>query len=165
MANALGATAGPPLDEIQWKASPQDMASLPGGLHSNTILFMFRWSPFYDHTSNNEVLYQQGLVNPNMFPFLTTRELFEGRLNTMSGLEYRVAQEPAETGPGMGTGVWVINKQTRQKRQGEEDEITIHTTYFVVGENVYMAPTLSDIISAKIVCRTTFLFSSTSRLN
>lgn len=139
---------GPPLDEIQWRAPPVDFEA---GIHNNTVLFYFARSPFFDRTSNNEILFQQGLNNPNMTPYLATRELFEGRLKTMSGLEFIVAQEPAETGPGAGTGVWVINKQTRRKRQGEPDEIIVHGTYFVVGENIYMAPSLADIISSRIV--------------
>ncbi|KAL2268575.1 hypothetical protein VTJ83DRAFT_3421 [Remersonia thermophila] len=138
--------SGPPLDEIQWRAPPD----FEMGIHSNSVLFYFAQSPFFDRTSNNEVLFQQGLNNPNMTPYLATRELFEGRLKTMSGLEFIVAQEPAETGPGAGTGVWVINKQTRRKRQGEPDEIIVHATYFVVGENIYMAPSLADIISTRI---------------
>ncbi|KAK0635250.1 MED6 mediator sub complex component-domain-containing protein, partial [Bombardia bombarda] len=135
-----------PLDEIAWRTQ----VDFEGGIHSNTILYYFAKSPFFDKTSNNEVVFQQGLTNPNMTQYLTTRELFEGRLKTMSGLEFVVAQEPAETGPGAGTGVWVINKQTRRKRHGEEDEVVVHAVYFMVGENVYMAPTLADIISAKV---------------
>jgi mediator of RNA polymerase II transcription subunit 6 len=82
---------------------------------------------------------------------LETRAAFEGRLKTMSGLEFVVAQEPAEMDPGTGTGVWVIRKQTRRKRQGQDDEITVHATYFVVGENIYMAPTVGDIIGNRLV--------------
>ncbi|KAK4127506.1 MED6-domain-containing protein [Parathielavia appendiculata] len=137
--------AGPPLDEIQWRAPPD----FEMGIHSNSVLYYFAQSPFFDRTSNNEVLFQQGLNNPNMTQYLATRELFEGRLKTMSGLEFIVAQEPAETGPGAGTGVWVINKQTRRKRQ-PQDEIIVHATYFVVGENIYMAPNLADIISSRL---------------
>ncbi|KAL2170112.1 hypothetical protein VTG60DRAFT_5207 [Thermothelomyces hinnuleus] len=136
---------GPPLDEIQWRAPPD----FEMGIHSNSVLFYFAQSPFYDRTSNNEVLFQQGLNNPNVTPYLATRELFEGRLKTMSGLEFVVAQEPAETGPGAGTGVWVINKQTRRK-QTPQDEIIVHGTYFVVGENIYMAASFADILSSRI---------------
>ncbi|KAK3325602.1 MED6 mediator sub complex component-domain-containing protein [Apodospora peruviana] len=146
MATNTSSNDGPPLDEIQWRKPPE----FEGGIHSNTILFYFAESPFFDHTSNNAVVFKQGFNNVNMARFLSTRELFEERLRGMSGLEFVVAQEPAETGPGAGTGVWVINKQTRWKRQGEEDQITLHATYFVVGENIYMAPTLADIISARI---------------
>ena len=70
----------------------------------------------------------------------------------MSGLEFMVAQEPAETAPNTGTGVWVIRKQTRRKRLPEDDEITVHASYFVVGENIYMAPTVSDIVGSRLVC-------------
>ncbi|KAK1778394.1 MED6 mediator sub complex component-domain-containing protein [Copromyces sp. CBS 386.78] len=155
MAFDPAANAGPPLDEIQWHTPPQFEA----GIHSNSILYYFAQSPFYDKTSNNEVVFQQGLNNQAMSQYLATRELFESRLREMSGLEFIVAQEPAETGPGMGTGVWVINKQTRRKRpptnparpeDGPPDEIIVHSTYFVVGENIYMAPTLADVISSRI---------------
>lgn len=140
----------PPLDEIQWR-SPQTLATM-GGLHSNTILFYFAESPFFERTSNNNVIMSQAMNNISMYHFIQTRESFEGRLRTMSGLEFIVGEEPAETGPGMGTGVWIIRKQTRRKRyQGEEDEITIHSSYFVVGENIYMAPTLADILASRIM--------------
>jgi mediator of RNA polymerase II transcription subunit 6 len=115
------------------------------------VLPYFAHSPFCDPTSNNAVLMAQAMYNQNMLPIVATREAFEGRLKSMSGLEYMVAQEPAETAPGTGTGVWVIRKQTRRKRPGQEDEITIHATYFVMGENIYMAPTVGDVIGSRLV--------------
>ncbi|KAI1477940.1 MED6-domain-containing protein [Daldinia eschscholtzii] len=142
------ATSNEPLDEIQWR-HPNYAQSL-GGLHSNNILFYFAESPFFDRTSNNAVLFTQATFNENMKFILSTREQFEGRLKQMSGLEFIVAQEPAESGPGMGTGVWVIHKQTRRKRE-PEDEIIVHAAYYVIGENVYMAPTLADILSFRMV--------------
>ncbi|KAG5976352.1 Mediator of RNA polymerase II transcription subunit 6 [Claviceps digitariae] len=144
------ATNEPPLDEIQWR-SPQILASM-GGLHSNTILFYFAESPFFERTSNNAVIMSQAMNNMSMYHYIQTREAFEGRLKTMSGLEFIVGEEPAETGPGMGTGVWVIRKQTRRKLQYQaDDEITVHASFFVVGENIYMAPTLADILASRIV--------------
>jgi hypothetical protein len=140
----------PPLDEIQWR-SPQTVATM-GGLHSNTILFYFAESPFFERTSNNAVITSQAMNNMSMYHFIQTREAFEGRLKTMSGLEFIVGEEPAETGPGMGTGVWVIRKQSRRKRYQEDDDITVHASFFVVGENIYMAPTLADILASRIVC-------------
>jgi hypothetical protein len=86
-----------------------------------------------------------------MHHLLATREAFEGRLKSMSGLEFIVAQEPAEMAPGTGTGVWVIRKQTRRKRPGQEDEIVVHSTYFVMGENIYMAPAVGDVIGSRLV--------------
>ncbi|RDA92337.1 hypothetical protein CP533_4384 [Ophiocordyceps camponoti-saundersi (nom. inval.)] len=139
----------PPLSEIQWR-SPPILAHM-GGLHSNTILFYFAESPFFERTSNNAIIMSQAMNNMSMYHFIQTREAFEGRLKTMSGLEFVVGEEPAETGPGMGTGVWVIRKQTRRKRYQEDDEITIHASFFVVGENIYMAPCLSDILASRIM--------------
>ncbi|KAK4670432.1 Mediator of RNA polymerase II transcription subunit 6 [Podospora pseudopauciseta] len=143
-----------PLDEIRFTGPVE----FEGGIHNNSVLYYFATSPFYDKTSNNEVLFQQGLNNPNMMQFLATREAFEGRLRTMSGLEFIVAQEPAETGPGAGTGVWVINKQTRRKRrEGEEDEIAVHSVYYIVGEHIHMAPSFADIMSARLATISNFL--------
>ncbi|KAM0237024.1 hypothetical protein ACHAP5_009173 [Fusarium lateritium] len=139
----------PPLDEIQWR-SPVAISQM-GGLHSNTVLFYFAESPFFERTSNNAVVYNQAMNVPSMYPVIQNRESFESHLNTMSGLEFRVAEEPAETGPGAGTGVWVIRKQTRRKSAYEDDEITVHSSYFVVGENIYMAPTMSGILAARIM--------------
>ncbi|SZF01720.1 unnamed protein product [Blumeria hordei] len=139
----------PPLDEIQWK-SPYAIMEMQG-VHSNSVLFYFAQSPFFDRTSNNNVLFNQAMFNPNMMPVIQTREAFEGRLKTMAGLEFIVAQEPAEMAPGTGTGVWVIRKQTRRKIPRNEDEITVHSTYFVVGENIYMAPSTADIIASRML--------------
>ncbi len=121
------------------------------GVHSNSVLFYFARSPFFDPTSNNAVLESQSQFNTALQAVVATRETFEARLKSMAGLEFMVAQEPAETGPGAGTGVWVIRKQIRRKRPAEEDEIQVLQTYFVVGDNIYMAPLLSDIIGNRMV--------------
>jgi mediator of RNA polymerase II transcription subunit 6 len=143
------ASQEPPLDEIQWRSPP--IAASMQGIHSNSVLFYFANSPFYDPTSNNAILTSQAMFNQNMLPIIQTREAFEGRLRTMNGLEFIVAQEPAEMAPGTGTGVWVIRKQTRRKRPSEDDEIIVHATYFVVGENIYMAPTAADVLGSGMV--------------
>ncbi|TQS37685.1 hypothetical protein Golomagni_01830 [Golovinomyces magnicellulatus] len=141
------ASSEPPLDEIQWK-SPNAVMEMQG-IHSNSILFYFAQSPFFDRTSNNAVLFNQAMFNPNMMPLIQTREAFEGRLKAMTGLEFMVAQEPAEMAPGTGTGVWVIRKQTRRKTQSGDSEVTVHSSYFVVGENIYMAPSAADVIASR----------------
>ncbi|KAH6715133.1 mediator of RNA polymerase-like protein II transcription subunit 6 [Leptodontidium sp. 2 PMI_412] len=133
-----------PLDEIQWKSPP--LVAQMQGVHENSVLHYFSNSPFFDPTSNNAVLVSQAMYNPNMLDVIQTRAAFEGRLKTMSGLEFIIAEQPAEMAPGTGTGVWVIRKQTRRKRDRDEDEITIHSTYFVVGDNIYMAPTVADVL-------------------
>jgi len=146
----MAATKDTPLDEVVWQGGPQSVAQ-EHGLHSNTILFYFAESPFFDKTSNNNVVFQQALHNINMAHIIGTREAFEAHLRSMSGLEYIVAQEPAETGPGMGTGVWVIRKQTRRKTNMGFEEITVHADYYIVGDHIYQAPSLADVLSARIV--------------
>lgn len=138
-----------PLDEIQWRA-PHIVAAMPGGIHSNTVLYYFAESPFFDRTSNNAVLVSQGNFNPNIHKILQSRETFEARLKTMAGLEFIVAQEPAETTPNAGTGVWVIHKQTRRKRKDKEDELIIHAAYYIIGDSVFMAPTMADILTYRM---------------
>lgn len=147
----MASQGGLPLDEIQWRGPT------PQGIHSNSVLWYFYESPFFDHTSNNSVLINQGMSNLSMQHLLETRAAFEGRLKSMSGLEYIVAQEPAEMAPGTGTGVWVIRKQTRRKKPGMEDEITVHATYFIIGDNIYMAPSLADVMSSRIVSGIRFI--------
>ena len=93
---------------------------------------------------------------------MQTREAFENRLRTMQGVEFMVAYEPkppaeqAVSGappPAGGdySGIWVIRKQNRRKQQGYEDEVTVLSTYFLVGENVYMAPSVANVIGSRLV--------------
>jgi mediator of RNA polymerase II transcription subunit 6 len=138
-----------PLDETIWQA---DLFGLQiYELHSNTILIYFQQSPFYDQNSNNAILWGQAINNANMFHLIQTREAFEARLKTMSGIEFIVAQEPSEMAPGTGTGVWVINKQHRRKRHGMADEVTVLSTYYVVGEHIFMAPSMADLLNSRMV--------------
>ncbi|KAK7935106.1 hypothetical protein PG985_000601 [Apiospora marii] len=143
------------LDEIQWRDS--NLVMQMGGIHSNTVLWYFASSPFYDKTCNNAVLFQQAQFNPTMVQYVESREALEGRLKTMSGLEFMVAEQPAVTGPGYGTGVWVIRKQTRRKNSDQEDTVEIHATYYVVGDNIIMAPTLADILTFRMTTISSYL--------
>lgn len=147
----MGSTTREPLlDELVW-CNPYFIAQW-GPLHNNTVLMYFADSPWCDPTSNNKTIMAQALYNPNLAAVVGTREAFEAHLKSMSGLEYVVAEAPAETGPGMGTGVWVIRKQTRKKRGGNlDDEITVHADYFVIGENIYAAPSFADIMGSRLV--------------
>ncbi len=71
----------------------------------------------------------------------------------MQGLEFIVSQDPSDNGHRVeNSGVWVIRKQIRRKRQGAEDEIVSISLYFIVGENIYMAPSVGSIISNRMVC-------------
>ncbi|KAL8778206.1 MAG: hypothetical protein Q9213_007514 [Squamulea squamosa] len=140
----------PLLDEIQWKAPP--IAQSMGGIQTNTVLPYFYHSPFFDATSNNATITTQATHNPAQFYLIQTREAFEARLRTMQGLEFVVAHDPSENGTKPdNSGVWVIQKQRRRKRDRIEDEVTAISSYYVVGENIYMAPLLSNIIGARLL--------------
>lgn len=119
------------------------------------VLPYFYQCPFFDQTSNNATLMTQATYNASMLHILQTREAFEGRLRTMQGLEFMVAFEPSQTvGSQDGSeNVWVIRKQNRRKRPGLEDEITVLGSYFVVNENIYMAPSVGLVVNSVMVCR------------
>ncbi|KAG8531871.1 uncharacterized protein KY384_003507 [Bacidia gigantensis] len=143
-----------PMDEIQWR-SPEMVQQMPGGIHTNTgkycFLHYFAGSPFFDQTSNNAVLTTQAMSNPSLGHLLSTRVAFEGRLRAMQGLEFMVTHDPSEGDTKLvHSGVWVIRKQIRRK-----GEVTGLSSYYVVGENVYMAPTLANIISSRILSAAT----------
>ena len=76
----------------------------------------------------------------------------------MQGLEFMVTLDPSENDTKHDhNGVWVIRKQIRKKRQAMQNEIAGITSYFVVGENVYMAPSIGNILSSRLVCSETLL--------
>jgi mediator of RNA polymerase II transcription subunit 6 len=142
-----------PLDEKQfsfpgWFEDPF-WRSL-GGLNSNTVLWYFVESPFFDRMSNNAILSQQLSHNENLRHILLNRDLLEARLKTMSGLEFVVSEQPADPGP-TGTGVWVVRKQMRRKKPGEEDEVTVLNSYHIVDGKIYMAPLAADLLKKSMV--------------
>ncbi|KAI9783725.1 MAG: Mediator of RNA polymerase II transcription subunit 6 [Peltula sp. TS41687] len=107
-----------------------------------------------------------------MFHLMQTREAFENRLRTMQGVEFMVAYEPkqpaaepvvlpgaaaAAAGGGDISNIWVIRKQIRRKQQGYEDEVTVLSTFFIVGENVYMAPSVASVIGCRLLSTVTAL--------
>ncbi|KAL8743901.1 MAG: hypothetical protein Q9190_003803 [Brigantiaea leucoxantha] len=149
------------MDEIQWHS--QDIAQSIGGIHTNTVLSYFSHSPFFDFTSNNAIITTQASYNPDLLYLIQTRDAFEARLRTMQGLEFMVSHDPSEGGQKVEhSKVWVIRKQQRRKKVGAEDEITALSSYFVIGENVYMAPTVGSILSSRLLA---IVFSLNSLLS
>lgn len=122
-----------PLDEVQWK-HPEWIQR--NGLRTDNVLEYFSLSPFYDRSSNNQVLKMQSQYNE-----LHSRgnDLYS-ELQNMKGLEFvvAIAQDP---------DLWVIRKQERISPK----ETRPISTYFVVGENIYMAPAVHTIIQNRIL--------------
>ena len=84
------------------------------------------------------------------------RERFEQVLRSRPGLEHMIVGEPQQTtdpSQGPDTGVWVIRKQDRVKRAPREDELTVLGTHYIVGENIYQAPSVYDIVGNHLVGR------------
>ncbi|KAJ5254115.1 hypothetical protein N7524_011295 [Penicillium chrysogenum] len=146
------------MEEILWR-SPPHVQMMGGFLHSNNILFYFAESPFFDSTSNNASLAIQANYNDAFRHFVETREAFEARLKTMQGLEFMVSYDPLQAAAQTDnrfahepSNIWVIRKQNRRKRSGMDDEVTVISTYFVVGDCVYMAPSVASVVGNRIVC-------------
>lgn len=93
-------------------------------------------------------------------------------MSTMEGTQFVVAEDSNATGLANGSGpiqsgqqngivqrsglrqeqsgVWVMRKQKRSSKHGQTD-IEVLGLYFVVGENVYKAPTVGSIIGSRLV--------------
>lgn len=116
------------------------------GVHDNSVLFYFNASPFSNPQSSNAFYFHQAEMNPARHYTLATRPLFEAEISKMHGEEYIVAEQPAETGQGAGTGVWVIRKQDRQPQATKVQE-----SFFLVGERIYQAPSVADVLGCSLV--------------
>lgn len=81
------------------------------------------------------------------------REAFESRLKSMNGVEYLIVGEPQKIDdPALAdTGIWVIRKQDRKKRVQKDDEVTVLGTYYIIGDNMYQAPSVYDIVGNRLV--------------
>lgn len=125
-------------------------------LTSFTVHLYFMNSPFFDPQSNNGAVNVQAQYNPVMFATVQDRSKFEAHLKGMTGLEYMVVDSPTDLKQGE-SPIWVIRKQERRKRAKSEDQITVLGTYYVIGENVYQAPSVESILSSKLMSITNCL--------
>lgn len=107
--------------------------------------------------------------NENLRHFIETREAFEGRLKTMQGTEFVVAHDPlqeeaaaisAGSQPKEPSNVWTIRKQMRRG----EDDAQVLATYFIVGDFVYMAPSVLSVVGRRMVRFLTIYLRSVSPL-
>ncbi|CAN6639735.1 mediator of RNA polymerase II transcription subunit 6 [Trichomonascus vanleenenianus] len=128
--------SGEPLDEVQWR-SPE-WIQFNGGLKNENVLEYFSQSPFYDRTSNNQVLKMQSQYSND--PYQQNRVDIYAQLRNMQGIEFVVylAREP---------DLWIIRKQERLSPQ----DVRLITTYFVVGENIYQAPSVHSVVTSRLL--------------
>ncbi|KAI5967838.1 MED6 [Candida pseudojiufengensis] len=126
------------LDEIQWK-SPEFIQER--GLNTGNVLEYFALSPFYDRTSNNQVLMMQFQYQQIQLPVhMNFHQYFQSRLSEMTGVEFVIAfvREP---------DFWIIRKQ---KRLNQQHTFTLQD-YYIIGANVYQAPKIYDVLSGRLL--------------
>ncbi|KAK9356398.1 MED6 mediator subfamily complex component-domain-containing protein [Lipomyces doorenjongii] len=124
----------PAVDELQWRA-PEWIQMF--GLRTDNVLEYFAQSPFYDRSSNNQVLKMQSQFNA---PVLQPQEVVQA-LSTMRGIEFAIAMaQPA-------SALWIVRKQNRIS----PNEAVPLATYFVINENIYMAPSVYSIVSSRML--------------
>ncbi|KAK5011281.1 hypothetical protein LTR28_004233 [Elasticomyces elasticus] len=138
-----------PPDERQW--SYRDAYDYYKPMRANGIHPYFHESPYFDHTTKNGLLFDQSRVNAELFNLVQNRVALEDRLRSMNGVEYMITGEPPIGENVEDTGVWVIRKQGRRKRQGRDDEVVVLETYYMIGEFVYQAPPVTSLIGNRIV--------------
>ncbi|AMD19223.1 HBR322Cp [Eremothecium sinecaudum] len=147
-----------PLDELQWK-SPEWIQSF--GLRTDNVLDYFSQSPFFDRTSNNQVVKMQHQFSQQL-PLEPTRRappdrqhiwdqypvhaVLERELSRLKGTEYILShvREP---------DFWVIRKQLRSS----ETSVTPLDDYYIIGANVYKSPTAFRIIHNRLLATTLHL--------
>lgn len=139
-----------PLDEIQWK-SPEWIQQF--GLHTGNVLDYFAELPFYDRTSNNQVLrmqFQFQQMPPNIHP----QKYFQSKLAEMVGVEFVVAfvREP---------DFWIVRKQRRL----DANHTLTEQDYYIIGANVYQSPKIYDILSSRLLLSVLSMKNSLALLN
>ncbi|KAK9471304.1 MED6 mediator subfamily complex component-domain-containing protein [Dipodascopsis tothii] len=135
------AEKSPPLDELQWRA-PEWIQAF--GLRTDNVLDYFSQSPFYDRSSNNQVLKMQSQFNQTL---QFRHDDLAASLSTMRGIEFVIALASPQT------SLWIVRKQNRLSPH----ETIPLATYYVINENIYMAPTVYSVVSSRILSAVTDL--------
>jgi mediator of RNA polymerase II transcription subunit 6 len=140
----------PPLDEIEWE-DPHVIPGLGFGPELNTqnILWYFTNSPFFDAGSNNMSLLGHAQNAPDRDRIFGNRLAFEEALRDRypTGFQFVVTSEPKAEGEP-----WVIQRQQKTRDAVSGEIVTeIQGTYFTVGNKVFMAPSLLDIVRSRMV--------------
>ena len=158
------ATDDSPLDERLY-SRPEAIEWYMGGfddskfrfpyMSENMIHHYFKDSPFFDWTTKNGLELVQAPNAWDTYQHVHDRKKFEAGLASRIGTEFMIVegediQFDKEGNPVKG-GVWVIRKQERTRGGGLE----LLGTYFIVRENVYQAPSVGDILGARLLSAST----------
>ncbi|KAL1583054.1 Mediator of RNA polymerase II transcription subunit 6 [Cladosporium halotolerans] len=142
-------------------------------MSENMLHHYFAGSPFMDWTTKNGLEIKQCQQDPYGWHFSHNRKDFEAQIASRNGTEYMIAEGAqmefdAEGRPSKG-GVYVIRKQDRRKAAppAGKDALETLATYYVIGENVYQAPSVADVLGTRLLSASTALnkcFSTASTL-
>lgn len=142
-------------------------------MSDNMLHHYFANSPFFDWTTKNGLEIQQCQKDPYGWQFSHNRKDFEAQIASRNGQEYMIVEgegmEFDKEGKPIRGGIWVIRKQERTKGAPPKGKDSVETlaTYYVVGENVYQAPSVGDILGTRLLSASTALnkcFSQASTL-
>ena len=119
-------------------------------MEENMIHRYISESPFFDYTTKNGLIMDQSRTNGPAFELTKNRRAFEDQLSRQKGSEYMIVGDSQE-----GNGVWNIRKQDRDRRRMAdgrfEEELTTLGSYYIVGENMYQAPSVGDVVGNRLV--------------
>ena len=157
---------------MQWK-SPEWIQSF--GLHTDNVLDYFSQSPFFDKTSNNQVVkmqqqFSQQGTPPSSMPINSSgtaplersaiwerypvHAMLERELLKLKGIEYMLVlvREP---------DLWIIRKQMRH----DASSTTTLRDYYVIGSAVYQSPTVYKIVQNRLLSTNYHLSNALTQLN
>ncbi|KAF1965887.1 hypothetical protein BU23DRAFT_337327 [Bimuria novae-zelandiae CBS 107.79] len=130
--------------------------SAAGKLDTNTILWYFYNSPWFDGASNNATLLKQVTGTPQQDLLFSNRKAFEDRLRTdySYGTQYVVTAEPQVEGQP-----WVIQRQEKSidEATGRTGKIEVTATYYTQGTRIVMAKSMLDVLQARMLSVSTNL--------
>ncbi|KJX96375.1 hypothetical protein TI39_contig640g00005 [Zymoseptoria brevis] len=127
-------------------------------------------SLFFDHSTNNGFFIAQAQTDRYMWETSLKRKEFEALLRKKAGTEYMIVGEPQPVADrtlaaqGVKTGIYVVRKQERQSVKDKSQrsyapgvshegdwELTTLATYFIVGEQIYQAPSVFDVVGNRLL--------------
>lgn len=126
-----------PLDELRW-SSPEWIQAF--GLNSFNVLEYFAESPFFDRTSNNQVLKMQFQFNEATVNLSQSHPIFMKNLQKMTGVEFIILinNEPS---------FYLIRKQERVS----PTKTQILNDYYIINSNIYMSPNIYSVVSSRLL--------------
>ncbi|KAK5109258.1 hypothetical protein LTR62_007240 [Meristemomyces frigidus] len=143
-------------DVIQWWLDPQ--AQKPGieppylHMEERFIHRYFSETHFFDHTSNNGILFGQSRSHMPTYQKVHAMGGVEESLRKLKGKQYVITEKPQQVKvSGQAalepSNVWVLREQERL----DVDETETRGTFFIVNENVYKAPSVADVVGNRML--------------